>query len=48
MKNLEKEDQQGNLFRAVKQMTLKNKDSVGDGCFKDSSGQLVVDGFDNK
>ena len=48
VEDLEKQDKQGNLFRAVKQMTLKNKDIVGGGCIKDSSGNLVVDGCDIK
>jgi hypothetical protein len=43
VEKLEQQEGRGNMFRAAKQMVSKNKDIVGDGCIKDSEGNVVVE-----
>jgi len=43
VEKLVEEEGRGNLFRVAKQMKSKNRDVVGDGCIKDSVGNVVVE-----
>jgi hypothetical protein len=39
---LDKENDKGKVFRAVKRMVRRNKDVIGGGCVKDKEGNIVV------
>ena len=40
---LDEEDRNGGVFRAAKQIVKSNRDIVGGGCVKDTSGKIIVD-----
>jgi hypothetical protein len=42
-KKLHTEDERGNVFRIAKQIANKNKDAVGCGSIKDTSGRIITD-----
>jgi hypothetical protein len=41
--DLEKENEKGRVFKAVKHLIKKNADVVGSGCIKDEEGKIVVE-----
>ena len=43
VEKLAEQEGRGNLFRVAKQMMSKNRDVVGDGCIKDSAGDVIVE-----